>query len=55
MGTGVEISGGAYDTVRDNLIIHNGAWGVVTHDFPDTETPRPGRTARAASRFPRSV
>jgi hypothetical protein len=42
VGTGVEISGGAYDTVRDNLIIHNGAWGVVTHDFPDTETPPPG-------------
>ena len=42
IGTGVEISGGAYDTVRDNLIIHNGAWGVVTHDFPDTETPPPG-------------
>jgi hypothetical protein len=42
IGTGVEVSGGAYDTVRDNLIIHNGAWGVVTHDFPDTETPPPG-------------
>src|SRR6516225_7408508 len=42
IGTGVEISGGAYDTVVDNLIIHNGAWGVVTHDFPDTETPPPG-------------
>ncbi|HET7243685.1 MAG TPA: hypothetical protein VFJ07_02535 [Streptosporangiaceae bacterium] len=42
IGTGVEISGGAYDTVRDNLFIHNGAWGVVTHDFPDTETPPPG-------------
>ena len=41
IGTGVEISGGAYDTVRDNLIIHNGSWGVVTHDFPDTETPPP--------------
>jgi hypothetical protein len=42
IGTGVEISGGAYDTVVDNLIIHNGAWGVVTHDFPDTEKPPPG-------------
>jgi hypothetical protein len=42
VGTGVEISGGAFDTVRDNLIIHNGSWGVVTHDFPDTETPPPG-------------
>ncbi len=42
IGTGVEISGGAYDTVVDNLIIHNGSWGVVTHDFPDTEKPPPG-------------
>jgi len=42
IGTGVEISGGAYDTVVDNLIIHNGGWGVVTHDFPDTETPPKG-------------
>jgi hypothetical protein len=42
VGTGVEIAGGAYDTVRDNLFIHNGAWGVVTHDYPDTETPPPG-------------
>ena len=51
----MEISGGAYDTVRDNLIIHNGAWGVVTHDFPDTERRRRGRTARAASRCPRNL
>ena len=42
IGTGVEISGGAYDSVVDNLIIHNGAWGVVTHDYPDTEKPPPG-------------
>jgi hypothetical protein len=42
VGTGVEISGGAFDTVVDNLFIHNGSWGVVTHDFPDTETPPPG-------------
>ncbi len=42
VGAGVEVSGGAYDTVRDNLIIHNGSWGVVTHDYPDTETPPQG-------------
>jgi hypothetical protein len=42
VGTGVEISGGAFDTVRDNLIANQGAWGVVTHDYPDTETPPPG-------------
>jgi hypothetical protein len=42
VGTGVEISGGAYDTVRNNVIINQGAWGVVTHDYPDPETPPAG-------------
>jgi hypothetical protein len=42
VGAGVEISGGAFDTVRDNLIVHQGSWGVITHDFPDTETPPKG-------------
>ncbi len=42
VGTGVEISGGAYDTVRDNVIANQGAWGVVTHDYPDLEKPPPG-------------
>jgi hypothetical protein len=42
VGTGVEISGGSWDTVRHNAIIDQGAWGVITHDFPDTETPPPG-------------
>jgi hypothetical protein len=42
VGTGVEISGGAYDTVRNNVIAGQGAWGVVTHDYPDLETPPPG-------------
>jgi hypothetical protein len=42
VGTGVEISGGAFDTVRDNVIFDQGAWGVVTHDYPDFEKPPPG-------------
>jgi hypothetical protein len=42
VGTGVEISGGMFDTVRHNLIADQGAWGVVTHDYPDPETPPPG-------------
>jgi hypothetical protein len=42
VGTGVEISGGAYDTVRDNLIADQGSWGVITHDYPDLEKPPPG-------------
>ena len=39
VGTGVELTGSAYDTVRDNLIVNNGAYGVIAHDYPDPETP----------------
>jgi hypothetical protein len=42
VGAGVEISGGAFDTVRDNRIAHQGSWGVVTHDYPDPEKPPAG-------------
>jgi hypothetical protein len=42
VGAGVEISGGSYDTVRNNVITGNGSWGVITHDYPDPETPPPG-------------
>jgi hypothetical protein len=41
IGAGIEISGGAYDTVRNNLISHQGSWGVLIHDYPDTERPPP--------------
>ena len=41
IGAGVEISGGMYDTVRDNVIKNDGSWGVITHDYPDTEKPPP--------------
>jgi hypothetical protein len=42
IGTGVQIIGGAFDTVRANVIAGQGAWGVVTHDYPDLEKPPPG-------------
>jgi hypothetical protein len=41
VGVGIELSGGSFDTVRDNLVENQGAWGIVIHDFPDTETPPP--------------
>jgi len=41
VGTGIEISGGSYDTITDNQVENQGAWGIATHDFPDTETPPP--------------
>ncbi len=42
IGAGIEISGGAYDTVRDNFIRDQGSWGVLLHDYPDSEKPPPG-------------
>src|SRR5439155_2042746 len=36
-GAGIEISGGMFDTVQDNLVENQEAWGIVTHDFPDTD------------------
>jgi hypothetical protein len=41
VGIGIEISGGMFDTIQDNLVENQGSWGIVTHDFPDTETPPP--------------
>jgi hypothetical protein len=39
VGTGVELSGGMFDTVTRNYIVDQGAWGVVAHDYPDPEKP----------------
>ncbi len=41
VGTGLVIAGGRGDTVRRNRIHDNGAWGVVTTPFPDSDTPPP--------------
>ena len=41
IGVGIEISGGQWDTVINNRVEHQGSWGIVVHDFPDTETPPP--------------
>ena len=35
IGTGILISGGRNNTVRDNLVTGNGAWGVLLNDYPD--------------------
>ncbi len=39
IGAGVELAGGKFDTVAHNVIEDQGAWGVVVHDYPDTEIP----------------
>ena len=41
VGAGIEISGGMFDTVIDNRVENQGSWGILIHDFPDTETPPP--------------
>jgi hypothetical protein len=41
VGTGISISGGRFDTVMGNKIVHNGAWGLLLVPFPDTDTPPP--------------
>jgi hypothetical protein len=42
VGVGVQIAGGQYDTVADNVISDQGSWGVVTSDAPDPNPPAPG-------------
>ena len=39
VGTGILLSGGRNDTVRDNLVTGNGAWGVLLIDYPDATLP----------------
>src|SRR5215469_10309988 len=42
VGTGIMIAGGSYDTMTGNVIEDQGAWGIVTADNLDSETPPPG-------------
>ena len=35
VGTGILLSGGRNDTVTENLVTENGAWGVLLSDYPD--------------------
>ncbi len=39
VGTGIVLSGGRNDTVQRNLVIGNGAWGVLVNDYPDSTQP----------------
>jgi hypothetical protein len=39
VGTGIEVSGGQNDTVRNNLVVNNGAWGILLNDYPDASLP----------------
>jgi hypothetical protein len=52
IGVGVEISGGHLDTIRNNIITNQGSWGVVTHDFPDSESPPPLSSCQGGVQLP---
>jgi Right handed beta helix region len=39
VGTGILLSGGRNDTVSDNLVTNQGAWGILVNDYPDTSPP----------------
>jgi hypothetical protein len=44
VGTGMTISGGRNDTVKDNIFADNGAWGILFVPYPDSGTPSLGQT-----------
>ena len=35
VGSGIDLSGGRHNTVRNNLVINNGSWGILLNDYPD--------------------
>ena len=39
IGTGLTIAGGRYDTVMDNTIVNNGAWGALFLPYAQQGTP----------------
>ena len=44
VGTGMTISGGRFDTVMNNRVADNGAWGVLFIPYAQQGTPSPGQT-----------
>lgn len=39
VGTGIELTGGRNNLVRDNIVERNGAWGILVNDYPDPSLP----------------
>jgi hypothetical protein len=39
VGTGIELTGGRNNLVRNNIVEHNGAWGILVNDYPDPSPP----------------
>ncbi|MHB8573239.1 MAG: hypothetical protein ACYDAY_09880 [Candidatus Dormibacteria bacterium] len=46
VGAGIELVGTRFDTLTGNLVYNQGSWGIVVHDYPDTETPPAAAIAR---------
>ena len=39
IGSGIDLTGGRNNTVRENLIARNGSYGVLVNDYPDAALP----------------
>jgi Right handed beta helix region len=39
VGTGIDLTGGRNNLVRNNTVERNGAWGILVNDYPDTSSP----------------
>jgi hypothetical protein len=48
VGTGMTVSGGRFDTVMDNDVANNGAWGVLFIPYAQTGKPSLGQTCAGA-------
>ena len=48
VGTGMTVSGGRFDTVMDNTVASNGAWGVLFLPYAQTGKPSLGQTCKGA-------
>jgi hypothetical protein len=55
VGTGIELVGTRNVAVVANDVHDNGAWGIVVHDFPDTENPPPVSRCEGGISLPASI
>jgi hypothetical protein len=49
IGSGIELVGTSFITVTGNDVDHNDSWGIVAHEYPDTETPPPASTCQGGT------
>jgi hypothetical protein len=49
VGTGLSLSGGRNDTIRNNFFADNGAWGTILVPYPDSGPPCTGGTLTPAA------